>query len=39
MIGKSGAPAHESAIFKPSSFASRRAERASRGELARESDS
>ena len=33
-IGRSNNPAHESAIFKPSSFASRKAERASRGELA-----
>lgn len=33
-IGKSRAPAHESRVFQPSSFASRKAERASRGELA-----
>ena len=33
-IGNSSAPAYESAIFKPSSFASRKAERAERGELA-----
>ena len=34
-IGNSSAPAHESRVFQPSSFANRRAERAARGELAR----
>jgi hypothetical protein len=34
MIGTSNAPAHESEAFKPSSFATRRAARAERGELA-----
>ena len=33
-IGTSTAPAHESKCFKPSTFAIRQAERASRGELA-----
>ena len=33
-LGTSNAPAHESEAFKPSSFGSRRAARAERGELA-----
>ena len=33
-IGTSNAPEHESAIFRSSSFGSRKAERAARGELA-----
>ena len=33
-LTRSGIPAHQSRVFEPSSFASRRAERAQRGELA-----
>ena len=33
-ISRNNSPAHESRVFQPSSFASRKAERAARGELA-----